>query len=347
MKRIKKGLVIMSVFLNLAALFGCTSNFPANNNPTSGGTTIKTDENAPKEIVSKDIVGMNVEIYALTRWTNDRDGEEEYNFVIEKDENDVLTVYEKEHGLSHSADDEILKEVQDIIDKNKLAYDNGLYEVTAGLAPAYHPRKFEVNYASGEKLTFTVNNNPEALWEEEMWDAFAAWFAKNGDDSMYPPREETEVNHFVLWYTEDNVYMHFNGVTVPEDEAIDGERNLLEYRLSDSEGNLQEEKFILYPDDYYKKITEIVSKYDPVTKYDFSIYDRKDHNFGNHDNGYYGWGDKTSLDEEADSEDDSVRLSIEYESGTRLNIKTAKPGEIEGMKPMTDELIEYHKSLFD
>ena len=347
MKNIKKGLVIMAVFLNLAALFGCEPDVLSNYNPTSGGTTIKTDNTAPKEIVSKDIVGMDVEVYVLTRWTNDRDGEEGYDFVIDKDENNVLTVYEKEHGLSHAADDEILKEIQDIIDKNKLVSDNGLYEVTAGLAPEFHPRKFEVNYASGEKLSFTVNNNPEAAWAEEMYDAFAAWFAKNGDDSLYPPKEESKINHFVLWYTEDNVYTHFNGVLALEEDAIDGERNLLEYRVSNSEGTLLEEKYILYPDDYYEKITEIAAKYDPVTKYDFSIYDRKDHNFGNHSNGYYGWGDKSTLDEEADSEDDKVRLSLEYESGTRLNIETAKPSEIEGMKPMIDELIEYHKSLFD
>ncbi len=349
MKSMNKGLLIMSIFLNIAAalgISGCTPDNPSDN-PVCGGTTVKTDENAPKEIVSKEITGMDVGIRVITRWTNDRDGGEEYHFVVENDENGVLTVYEREHGLSLPADDEILKEIQDIIDKNKLSRDNGLYEVTAGLAPDYHPRAFEVNYASGEKLTFTVNNNPEVLWEEEMFDAFAAWFAKNGDDSLYPPKEESMVNHFLLWYTEDKVFKDFNAITVKEDEAIDGERNLLQYRLSDSNGKVIEEKFVLFPEDYYEKVTQILFKYDPVTKYDFSIYDRKNHNFGNHSKGYFGWGDKNTLDEEADSDDDKVELSIEYESEKTLNIKTAKPSEIEGMKPLIYELLEYHESLFD
>ena len=349
MKSMNKGLLIMSIFLNIAAalgISGCTPDTPSDN-PVCGGTTVKTDENAPKEIVSKDITGMDVGIRVITRWTNDRDGEEEYHFVVENDENGVLTVNETEHGLSHAADEEILKDIQGIIDKNKLALDNGVYEVTAGLPPEFQPRTFEVNYASGEKLSFTVNNDPEALWAEEMFDAFAAWFEKNGDDSLYPPKEESMVNHLLFWYTEDNVFKDFNAVTVQEDEAIDGERNLLEYRLSDSNGKLLEEKFVKYPIDYYEKVTEILSKYDPVTKYDFSIYDRKNHNFGNHSKGYFGWGDKTTSDEEADSENDKVELSIEYESEKTLNIKTAKPSEIEGMKPLINELLEYHESLFD
>ena len=348
MKSMNKGFLIMSIFLNIAAalgLSGCTPDIHSNNEIT-GGTTKSVDENAPKVITSKDITEMDVGIYVFTRWTNDRDAMEEYHFLIENDENGVLTVKETEHGLSHAADEEILKEIQGIIDKNKLALDNGVYEVTAGLPPEYQPRTFKVNYASGEKLSFTVNNNPEALWAEEMFDAFAAWFSKNGDDSLYPPKENSKVTHFRLWYTKDNVFEDFWGVTVLEEDAIDGERNLLEYRLGDENGELLENKYVLYPEDYYKNITKILAKYDPVTKYDFSIFDRKNHGFGNHSNGYYGWGDKTTLDEEPDSETDKVELSIEYESGKTLQIKTRKKSEIDAMKPMIDELIEYHKSLF-
>ncbi|MBP5607160.1 MAG: hypothetical protein J6X66_02675, partial [Lachnospiraceae bacterium] len=40
-------------------------------------------------------------------------------------------------------------------------------------------------------------------------------------------------------------------------------------------------------------------------------------------------------------------LYIEYESGRKIRIKTAKESEILGMKPITDKIMEYHESLFE
>ena len=83
--------------------------------------------------------------------------------------------------------------------------------------------------------------------------------------------------------------------------------------------------------------------FDP-RKYDFSRFDHAENNFGNHDKGYFGWGDEPEGEE--DSEDSMVSLHIEYESGRSISIDTRKPSEIEGLMPLIEELIRYHDTLF-
>ena len=98
--------------------------------------------------------------------------------------------------------------------------------------------------------------------------------------------------------------------------------------------------------DILAKIAEILDKYDVVRKYEFSRYDRQENNYGNHDAGYFGWGDKTTADGEEDAQDRKVDIYVEFESGKRLNIETSKASEIDAMKPILDELTEYLDSLF-
>ena len=101
----------------------------------------------------------------------------------------------------------------------------------------------------------------------------------------------------------------------------------------------------MFPDDYYEKVGEIVSKYGVYRKYRFSAYSRAEGNYSNHDNGYFGMGTKTDADEE-DSADTILEIEIEYKSGERVFIETRKPSELEGVKSMLTELMDYHDSLF-
>ena len=84
-----------------------------------------------------------------------------------------------------------------------------------------------------------------------------------------------------------------------------------------------------------------------VRTYDFSYYDRESGNYGNHDEGYFGFGDKTTADGEADSEDLYVDLYVEYESGRRMTIETKKASEIEGLQPLIGDLLAYFEPLFE
>ena len=106
-----------------------------------------------------------------------------------ENENGVLTASEERSGASLPADAALLTALQNVIDEYDLAQFNGVYRVTAGLPPEFQERTLRVEYASGETLSFTENNEPEALWAERFYEVFADWFAANGDESLRPAKE--------------------------------------------------------------------------------------------------------------------------------------------------------------
>ncbi|MBQ2679278.1 MAG: hypothetical protein IJF98_03680 [Firmicutes bacterium] len=311
----------------------------------TGKTTIRTDYNAVKEIKSKDISEFYVTFFTNNRWR----GEEEhrFEFQVKPDENGALTASETNCGISAPADDELLNKLQEIIDKYGLVSMNGVYEENYSLAPEYHDCIMEVSYASGESFKFTAINNPYSQWTEEIYDVFAGWFAARGDESLYPEKETSAVTRFDMRMNEKGVWYDYGGVNVQDEMAINGEKYLLSRDIYDE--NAQKtitEDLIVFPVGYYEKIAEILDKYDVVRKYEFSSYDHNDLNYGNHDAGYFGWGDKTTADGEEDAQDRKLDIYVEFESGKRLNIETSKASEIDAMKPILDELTEYLDSLF-
>ena len=311
----------------------------------TGNTTVRTDYDAVKEIKSKDISDFYVSFLNLNRWRGDEI--HSFNFQVKPDENGVLTASENLSGIGAPADDELLIKLQEIIDKYELVSSNGVYEVNLSLAPEYHECEMEVNYASGESFKFTTINNPYADWTEEIYDVFAQWFSQKGDDSLYPDKETSVVTRFDLRMNKNGTWYDYGGINVPEEMAVNGEKYLLHRDIYDD--NAQKtisEDFILFPEGYFEKITEILAKYDVVLKYDFSRFDHNDLNYGNHDEGYFGWGNKTTADGEEDAQDMKIDMYVEFESGNRMSIGTQKPSEIEGMEPLTGELTEYLDSLF-
>ena len=332
----------MAVLLCAALLFGlaaCTGEpEPAPEpEPIDGGTTIHTDANAPKVIESKDIRAFYANFYLQNRWRGDR--ESFFEFEIRLDDKGTLTAAEKVSGASLPADKELLDALQAVIDEYDLASLNGIYEVTAGLPPEFQERYLQVSYESGESLTYTANNEPEAKWAEAFYDVFAAWFSAHGDDTLQPARESSLVTRFDLDSVENAIYLRYGGINVPEDMAIEGETYLLEWSVwDDTAKETLNEEFILFPEDYYEKITEILAKYDVCLKYDQSYFD--------HSDGYYGMGTKGPDDGEEDLEGRRLELYVEFESGRRMSIETKKASEIEGLGPMLSELYEYLESLF-
>ena len=328
---------VLAAILCAAALFGfagCEKTPPPAS--ISGGTVDNTDENAPKVIESKDITDFYANFYLRDRWT----ASENHFFVfqVKPDENGVLTASEEKSGLSLPADGELLAALQEVIDRNDMAARNGVYRVTSGLPPEYQASNLKVVYASGEKLNCTVNNFPEADWAKDVYTVFADWFSARGYDSLYPEKEESRVTSLVLFFKKDGIYLEYLGINVGEDKAIDGETYLLEKSVYDDvKHETVYREFIRFPEDYYEKLTELLYPYDLSTKYDFSYFD--------HGSGYFGLGGDADGDEE-DSEDLSLDLHIEYESGRRMNIETKKASEIAAMEELLTEITDYHDSLF-
>lgn len=324
--------------LSLCGLCGCGDDAGPTTEPISGGTTDLTDYDAPKVILSKDISDFSASFYLDNRWTAAEN--HDFLFRIKPDADGMPIAAEEISGISFAADDELLSALQAVIDEEELAAMNGVYRVTAGLAPGYQECELLVNYASGEKLSFTVNNDPCAEWAEMIYTVFADWFAAKGDDSLFPTAEDSPLIHATLAFKENGLYLRCSGITV-------GETWLLCRSVYDIAADEEiSEEFIPFPEDYYERIAGIINSYDLVRKYDFSYFDHAAGNYGNHDEGYYGMGTLTTADGEADAADLSLSLHLEYESGKRINIDTAKASEIAGMRPMLNDLIAYHDTLF-
>ena len=347
-KKNRKGVIVMAVLLGLLTLFGlsgCKEDAAPEPEPIDGGTTTHTDANAPKVIESKDITEFSVDFYLSNRWRGD---EERYFRFAVKEEGGVLTASEEESGISRPADASLLTALQEIIDKYDLVKENGIYQVTAGLPTEYQARTLFVKDASGETLTFTTNNEPEAAWAESIYDLFADWFAANGDETLRPAKEESLVSRLDLRIREGSVWTEFGGINVQEEDAIDGQTYLLFHEIYNEQTQETDAwDFRLFPEGYYEGLTAILAEHDVVRTYEFSYYDRESGNYGNHDEGYFGFGDKTTADGEADSEDLYLDLYVEYESGRRMTIETKKASEIEGLQPLIRDLLAYFEPLFE
>lgn len=326
-------IAIISLVLASSVLCACTSSETpetpgATDEPVEGGTiTDKADPNAPKEIKSDSIVSFYTNISLPDRWKGDRDerGAHDFEFEIKQDEGNVLTAYEHISGVSLPADDELLKSLQKVIKDHDLVSRNGRYRITAGIDPEYgSPCEFTVIYDTGEKLSFTVDNEPYSEWECDIYDVFAKWFSDNGIDSLYPGKYTATAKRFSITVIEDG------------NELCD---------FSTALKNTDGEYVYTLPDDYYANLTTILSKYDLTLKYDYSRYNYSSGVYDNHENGYFGFGESKPDYSETDSEKDYVDIYVEYDDGDRFSIETKKKSEIAAMQPMLDELIGYHSGI--
>ncbi len=182
----KRIMRITTILLSaLALLSGCHSKPPLA--PVTGGVTDKSDRKAPKVIESKDISDYSAHFMLRGEWSP---GHESvfYTFEVKPDGSGTLTASESVTGVSAPADKSLLDALQAVIDECRLAGENGVYRITAGLDPSeFGPCTLTAHYASGEQLTFTVNNEPSAEWAKKTYLAFADWFATRGIDALTPP----------------------------------------------------------------------------------------------------------------------------------------------------------------
>ena len=332
--KLRKGRFIMITLLTVLMAFGVAGCH--RERVESGGVTDKTDPNAPKEIKSKDITEFSVNFYHETR--KNIDDEQFFNFEVKKSDQGVLMAVENKTGISGEADEDLLKSLQEVIDRYHLVAMNGYYRVTAGLPPECQKSTLLVLYESGEKLTFTTNNNPSARWTAAIYDVFAKWFASKGNDSLYPKREDTPVTRMDIHIVENNIVRRFETMYVKEENAIDGDNHLLTKLIWDDEKKETiERKYIRIPEDYYENITAILKKYDFDLKYGYSYFE--------HHKGFYGFNELYDLDEQ--DTDDFVDLYIEFESGDRMSLETRKASEIAAMKDLLNDLITYNDPLFE
>ena len=335
MVRKRMELVILSALLCALTVFGLGGCRPEDTDPdapNAGGTTDRTDYDAPKEIKSKDISSFYATFYLVGEWRPGFEGGQLTLEIREDDEGKLRAdVTDDADSFSAPTDDALLSSVQAVIDAYDLVQQNGIYRVTAGLPPEFQQCTLTAQYESGEYLTFTTNNDPDALWSKQLYLAFANWFASvRGDDSLLPPKRTDKVVKLRYHFKEDGLLVEFGGINVPEENAINGETYLLEKDIYDTEKEeTLEWEFILFPEDYYEKINEIIARHD------LRAFDRYS---------VYYWMDPPEEADEPYLAD--LQLHIEYENGQNLYIDTSSAEAIEKLRPLLADLVTYYDTLF-
>ena len=298
--------------------------------PIDGGNTTHIDANAPKEIESGEIADFYAHFYLVGEWGKD-DGDREYIFEVKPDENGVLIASESGSGAQMTADEALLAALQRVIDENELAKNNGIYDVTAGLPPEFQACSVDVNYVSGEYLTFTINNEPESPWAQGFYLAFSDWFAAKGDDRFVPPRETGHVTRLRFDWKKDGKHYSYGDIKVPEEMAIDGQtlvlnKDIYSYGTEKTEVDL----FCAFPEDYFDRISEIFASHDLRSFSRYSVL------YGQGRENFDPWPDKGDLE-----------IYLEYEGGHRENIMVSEPSDIALLQPLLDDLLGYLDGLFE
>ena len=333
-----RGKIIMGVLFSLLTFLGIGGCASAVDRPECGGTTDKTDYKAPKTIVSKDLTSFYAHFYLRGEWSPGK-GDRFYTVEVRNNEQGALTATVWTDSLDDArvslpADETLLTKLQSIIDERRLAANNGVYRVTAGLPPEFQKCHFNANYASGEKIEFTENNNPDAEWTRETYLAFAEWFAEKGDESLLPPKlVYGPVRRCSFTLSEDGRKIHVSPVHVQEEKAIDGERLLLGRMTYDAAAKKwgRDDDFTLFPEDYLQQIHAILSAHD-LRAFDYHSVLYKE---------------RKLTREEKDFFRPALQIHVDFEDNKSLRIDVNDAGDLETLQPLVKELLAYHDSLFD
>ncbi len=324
--------VLLSLF-SLIGLGGCrgeTAPEPPASPPvqkpeqeiTSGGVTNKTDPNAPKVIESKDISDYSVNFRLNGEWSPGHKNVF-FTFEVKPGESGVLTASESVTGVSAPADRALLDALQAVIDAYHLAGQNGVYKLTAGIDPSeFGPSTLTVHYASGETLTFTVNNDPYEPWTRATYLVFAKWFAAQGIDALLPPELGKMVTD--IWVNiRDGDKSYFYG--------FEGEPNDREEAVFVRVRNGETERVpIRDTQRFYDNLSTLLRDFE-LDKYDAA-------------SPLYGY-EQTERDKEDPSSAD-IQLTIRYEDGHEVSVRSSAEGTMEDLAWMIDVLFDYFDDQF-
>ena len=176
MKKLLSLLLLAAAALGtLLALGGCGGSSRANSEDWAddcidGGVTRRSSYDAPKVIQSTEPVSLDTDFFLY----DEDGGGTGWTFGVRR-EGEVVLLSEKRRGrdvVEKPVGKDFLSEVHAVIMKHGLARLNGFDEVTSGLPYEYAPCSLSVDYASGERLYFHKDGDPEAEWARELRNLF-------------------------------------------------------------------------------------------------------------------------------------------------------------------------------
>lgn len=196
----KKIVTLFTTFIfSLAALMGCASKEPQRHEVEGG--KVENSYKAPDKIESRNIESFKTSFFLWDTFNEENVGG--YSFSIEKNDKGEYVLSEDSHyNIQVVIDKSVLEHLQIIIEENNLAKSNGMDRYTKGLPEEYAPCMLLATYDSGEKLYFSVDNNPEAKWAQDMMKLFKREFINQGHEELLPPIEDRTVIRFDMGYTD-------------------------------------------------------------------------------------------------------------------------------------------------
>ena len=156
----------------LAALAGLilTACWPEEEVPLCGGVVDRSDHSAPKAIASKDISSFSTSFW---RYDEDSPSQGARRWCISAGRDDAGELWAEINGDKADLQDrKALADVQEVIDRFGLVKRNGVDRVTSGLPPQYGPARLKAEYASGERLYFQTNGDPDSPWTAAILEIF-------------------------------------------------------------------------------------------------------------------------------------------------------------------------------
>ena len=187
---------------------------PIVNEAVCGGKVDYSDPTAPKAIESKDITSFSTYFFRY----NDYDGGGAgYSFKAEKNSVGTVTVSAGSGDDACISDASFMEKLQKIIEDNNLVIANGKNTHTSGLPAEFQPCYLNADYASGEHLYFSVNNDPRGQWQSAVYYCFAEEFGSHGNNKYLPPEETRQIKRLQLEYLKDGILNEYYELDVPNE----------------------------------------------------------------------------------------------------------------------------------
>lgn len=179
----------------------------------TGGKVDRSDYNAPKEIKSENLISFSCNYFLYGELGREFDSS--YGISVKKNSDGKYILCGEVHDISCDTNEEYLRKVQKIIKENNFASINGVNSYTNGLPSEFQPCYFSAEYDSGEKIYFSVDNNPQSNWGKELLRITQAEFTAHGITDINPPIETSVVTRFILSYTDADICYNFSEIEVP------------------------------------------------------------------------------------------------------------------------------------
>ena len=230
----------------------------------SGGEVDHSDPTAPKEIKSKDLSSLEMDFYLFDKLSTDWSGSG-YHFSLKEEDGKVILSEDAAFQISCEVDKEVLEEARQIIDQYGLVSLNGRHSYTSGLPAEYQPCYLNAEYASGEKLSFSMDGNPQSEWANAFLKYFRRVFADHGFAQAFPPESLFVLDRFDFRFNEGDTFYTYGNILVPsaggdgglEDGSADYITCIWRYVWS-QENPEGESKTIRIPDDYFDRVQELI-----------------------------------------------------------------------------------------